>query len=280
MADFPRTRIEDLSVSRLLMGTNWWLGFSHTSAAKDDEIRRAMTPERIARIMEVFLAAGVDGVIGHPDPKLVEAVRIAQDRTGRQVIIFGTPHLNVSGEPGADDDNRRVFDEFARWGCRVCMPHQQTTDALLDRRTRTIRDMDRYCVMMRERGMIPGLSTHMPETPVYADESGLDVATYIQIYNSAGFLMQIEVDWVHRMIWQRARPVIAIKPLAAGKVPPLVGLAFNWSTLRDCDMVCVGTSTPDEAREVIEISLSLLERRMSEVELQKTRSKASVAPEA
>ncbi len=280
MADFPRTKIENLSVSRLLMGTNWWLGFSHTSAAKDDEIKRTMTPDRIAHVMEVFLNAGVDGLIGHPDEKLLAAIDIAQDRTGRKIITLGTPHLDLSGAPEADGNSRRAIDACAEMGCRVCLPHQQTTDALLDRRTRTIRDMDRYCAMIRDAGMIPGLSTHMPEAPVYADETGLDVATYIQMYNAVGFLMQIEVDWVHRMIWQRAKPVITIKPLAAGRVLPLVGLAFNWSTLRDCDMVCVGTSTPDEARDVIEISLSLLERRMSRVELQKTRSKASVEPEA
>ena len=278
MADFPRTKIEDLSISRLLMGINWWLGFSHTSAAKDDQIKRTMTPGRIADVMEVFLHAGVDGLIGHPDEKLLAAIAIAQDRTGRQVITLGTPTLDLSGKPEADGNSRRAIDACAEMGCRVCLPHQQTTDALLDRRARTIRDMDRYAAMIREAGMIPGLSTHMPETPIYADETGLDCKVYIQIYNAIAFLMQIEVDWVHRMIWQRAKPVITIKPLAAGKVPPLVGLAFNWSTIRDCDMVCVGTSTPDEAREVIEISLSLLERRAPEVELQKTRSKASVAP--
>ena len=280
MAGFPRTQIEDLSVSRLLMGTNWWLGFSHTSAAKDDEIKRTMTPERIADVMEVFLNAGVDGLFGHPDEKLLAAIDIAQDRTGRGVIIFGTPHFDLSGATDADANSRRAIDACAEMGCRVCLPHQQTTDALLDRRARVIRDMDRYAAMIRGAGMIPGLSTHMPEAPVYADETGLDCQTYIQIYNPVGFLMQIEVDWVHRMIWQRAKPVITIKPLAAGKVLPLVGLAFNWSTLRDCDMVCVGTSTPDEARDVIEISLSLLERRISRVELQKTRSKASVEPQA
>jgi len=116
----------------------------------------------------------------------------------------------------------------------------------------------------------------MPEAPVYADETGLDVATYIQLYNAVGFLMQIEVDWVHRMIWQCKKPVITIKPLAVNKVLPLVGLAFNWSTIRDQDMVCVGTSTPDEVRECIEISLSILERRTPDVQLQRTRSKASV----
>jgi hypothetical protein len=124
--------------------------------------------------------------------------------------------------------------------------------------------------------MIPGLSTHMPETPTYADECGLDVATYIQIYNAAGFLMQIEIDWVQRMIWGARKPVITIKPLAAGRLPPLVGLGFVWSTIRECDMVCIGTSNPYEAAEVVELSLSILEHRAPRVELQTTRSKQSV----
>ena len=124
--------------------------------------------------------------------------------------------------------------------------------------------------------MIPGLSTHMPEVPVYADETNLDVATYIQIYNAAGFMMQIEVDWVQRMIWGRKKPVITIKPLAAGRLEPLVGLAFVWATLRPIDMITVGCMTADEAREVIEISMALLEQRLPNITLQETRSKASM----
>jgi hypothetical protein len=56
----------------------------------------------------------------------------------------------------------------------------------------------------------------------------------------------------------------------------VVGLAFVWSTLRDQDMVTIGTTTPDEAREVIEISPQLLERRAADYELQRTRSKQSL----
>jgi hypothetical protein len=277
MAEFPRSRIEDLSVSRLVMGTNWWYGYSHTSKAKDDLIKQRMTAEKIAEIVEVFLRAGVDTIVGpRPLPKLLEAVRMAQDRTGRGVIHIGTPTLNVSGTPEAHDENCRILDDFAEVGVRVCMPHQQTTDALADRTTRTLRGMDAFCAMIRERRMIPGLSNHMPEVPVYADETGLDVATYIQMYNAIGFLMQIEVDWVHRVIWQAKKPVLTIKPMAAGRLMPLPGLAFSWATIRDCDMVAVGTQTPDEARELIDISLALLDRRPSPLELQRTRSKASV----
>ena len=72
------------------------------------------------------------------------------------------------------------------------------------------------------------------------------------------------------------KPVITIKPFAAGRLHPFVGLAFNWSTLRPRDMVAVGTMTADEAKELIDISWSLFERRASEVQLQWTRSKATV----
>jgi hypothetical protein len=111
---------------------------------------------------------------------------------------------------------------------------------------------------------------------VYADSTGADVETYIQIYNAAGFLLHIEVDWVMRIIRNAKKPVMTIKPLAAGGLLPVVGLAFVWSTIRDQDMVTIGTTTPAEAREVIEISLDLLEHRIPDYELQKTRSKQSL----
>ena len=266
-------------MSRMIIGTNWFLGYSHTSEAKDRQINETMNRRRIAEVLEVFLRAGVDTMLGmRKEQKIIDAVKDAEDRTGRQCITMGTPTLNLDGTPEAETENARLIDEFAEIGVSVCLPHQMTTDALVNRWTRQIVGMDKYAAMIRERGMIPGLSTHMPETPVYADETGLDVGTYIQIYNAAGFLMQIEVDWVYRMIWERQKPVLTIKPLAAGRLMPLVGLAFSWSTIRPCDMVAVGTMTPYEAEEVIELSLSILEHRKSDVELQWTRSKSSITP--
>jgi hypothetical protein len=124
--------------------------------------------------------------------------------------------------------------------------------------------------------MIPGLSTHMPETIIYADDTKIDIETYIQIYNATGFLMQVETDWVMKIIKNAAKPVMTIKPLAAGRLLPISGLAFVWSTIRYQDMVTIGTTTADEAREVIDISLELMEHRIPEYELQRTRSKSSI----
>ncbi len=281
MAEFPRTEVGGISLPRLIAGTNWFAGYSHKTKAKNALITDTLDAKRIADILEVFVKAGVDAVYGmSPGDAVDNAIRIAEDRTGRRVIRIAIPTLKVAGTPEARDENARILDEHAAIGVDILMPHQQATDALVERKTRSIPGYAEMAKMIRERGMTPGLSTHMPETIVYADESGVDAETYIQIYNATGFLMQIEIEWVHHVIENAKKPVICIKPFAAGRITPFVGFSFVWNTIREQDMVCVGTMSPREAEECIEISLATLERRRPDVELQRTRSKSSIEPKA
>jgi len=276
MTEFPRTMVGGVSLPRLIVGTNWFLGYSHTSSAKDRFIQTYQDRGSIAEILTVFAERGVDAVMAPVSALLSEAIEEAQDRTGRKIIQILTPHFNIVPGGPAETEPERVFDACRKLGASFCMPHQCVTDALIDRMRKEIRDMDRYSRMIRERGMIPGLSTHMPEAVVIADDTNADVETYIQLYNSAGFLMQVEADWVMRIIKNARKPVMTIKPLAAGRLLPAVGLAFVWNTIRDQDMVTIGTTTPDEAREIIDLSLDFLNRRLPENPLQTTRSKQSL----
>jgi hypothetical protein len=68
----------------------------------------------------------------------------------------------------------------------------------------------------------------------------------------------VETDWLQRIFHNARKPIMTIKPLAAGRLPP-IGLAFVWNTLRDCNMVTIGTLSPYEAAEAIELSLSFLD---------------------
>ncbi len=272
--EFPRTIVGGVSLPRLLIGTNWFLGYSHTSLAKDQFIKDYQTRERIAAMLETFLDYGVDAVMGPLSDHLEQSICEAEQRSGRKLIRIYTPSFEFDSQAGPSAE--QAFDQCAEYQATFCLPHQCVTDALVDRRSGTIRDLATYTSMIRERGMIPGLSTHMPETVVYADRMKADVETYIQIYNSAGFLMQVEADWVMRIIREAKKPVMTIKPLAAGRLLPVAGLAFVWSTIRECDMVTIGTTTPDEARECIQLSLDLLSGRTPQNALQKTRSKQSL----
>jgi hypothetical protein len=276
MHEFPRTTVGGVSISRLIIGTNWFLGYSHSSVAKDKFITNFQTRNKIADTLEVFLEYGIDSVMGPPSDLLYEAIQEAQDRIGRQLISILTPTFNILPGGPQELEPERVFDLCQALGATFCLPHQCVTDVLLDRMNKQIRDIDRYTNMIRERGMVPGLSTHSPDTIVIADKSGADVETYIQIYNASGFLMHVEVDWIMRIINTAQKPVMVIKPLAAGRLLPAVGLTHVWNTIRDQDMVTIGTTTPDEAREVIDISLDVLNRRIPDYDLQVTRSKQTL----
>ena len=276
MTQFPRTMVGGVSLPRMLVGTNWFLGYSHTSHAKDQFIKAYQSRDRIAQVLSVYMEYGIDAVMGPLSDHLEGAICDVEQRTGRSVTRILTPIFSLVPGGPAQEEPEAILDRTKQLNATFCMPHQAVTDALVDRRARVIRDLDRYTKMIRDRGMIPGLSTHMPESVIYADNASADVETYIQIYNAAGFLMQVEADWVMRIIRNAKKPVMTIKPMAAGRLLPVVGLAFAWNTIRDQDMVTVGTTTPEEAREVIEISLDLLNRRLPDNELQRTRSKASL----
>jgi hypothetical protein len=273
MDKFPRTTVGGVSLPRMIIGTNWFLGYSHTSLAKDKFIKELQTREHIAKVLTVFLENGVDAMLAPPSQHMEDAIQEAEDKAGKRMIRILIPSFSLLPGGPPENEPEAVLDRAKELGATFCLPHQCVTDALADRMHGVIRNIDRYTAIIRERGMIPGLSTHMPETVVIADKTGADVETYIQLYNAAGFLMQVEADWVMRIISDAKKPVMTIKPLAAGKLLPVVGLAFVWNTIRDQDMVVIGTTTPDEAREVIDLSLTLLERRLPDNELQRTRSK-------
>lgn len=73
---------------------------------------------------------------------------------------------------------------------------------------------------------------------------------------------------------------MTIKPMAVGQIRPFQALQFVWNTFRPIDMVTVDTMSPKEAAECIEMSLGILERRNAQVDLQETRSEASIKHKA
>ena len=194
-----------------------------------------------------------------------EAVRYAEEKSGKKMIVIDTPIMNVDDNPTARMEAREVIRRSKAAGADFCFLHHSTVEQLVNKNKHEIVRLGDYTQMIREEGMIPGLSAHMPELILYSDENGYDVETYIQLYNCMGFLMQIEVETIASIINNAKKPVMTIKPMAAGRVSPYVGLNFVWNTIRPCDMVTVGCFHPEEAEEDIEISLAAIERRFPEI---------------
>lgn len=277
---FPRTQVETVSLSRMLIGTNWLLGWSHTSVSADEMIKRRYdSAEAFKPILETYLRHGVDSIMAPfgLSPELTRAVKETEQHMGREIIMIDTPTLDVTDSAQARQASERMVRDSAKRGAKLCLIHHSAAEQLVNKNLGQILRLDDYTRMIRDAGMVPGLSAHMPELVVYSDQNGYDVGTYIQIFNCMGFLMQVEIETVASIIHNAQKPVMTIKSMAAGRCSPYVGLTFSWNAIRPQDMVTVGAFSPDEAEEDIEISLAAIEHRFPDLEKRSSPNQTQAA---
>jgi len=269
---FPTTNIGGIEISRLMIGSNTFHGFSHFSSARDNWLRQHFTSERIYEVMRYCAEQGLNATIAIQRKDYKEIMERVEKDTGVHINYIATP-------AGATlDDLKRGVDEAADLGCEFCWPHTSWTDVRVLASENRIHEGPEALEYIRKKGMIPGWSTHRPETVVVSDRAGYDCAGYVQIFNSIGFLCAIETDWERNIIQGTPKPVVSIKPLGAGRIMPPTGLGFVYSNIKPIDTVVIGMMSVQEAEEDIRIARQCIEQscRGPEVELQYTRSKAAL----
>jgi len=114
MEKFPRTTVGGVSLPRLLIGTNWFLGYSHISHAKDTFIQTLQTRERITDIIGVFLDNGINAVVGPACESLQQCKEACYDNKtpcSREIVAFSRICVCLEYNPGSghghDRDNHQ-----------------------------------------------------------------------------------------------------------------------------------------------------------------------------
>ncbi len=272
-AKFPETTIGGVKMSRLLIGTNMFGGWSHISAARDTWLRNYFTTERIVEVLAACTERGLNGMVSPVLPKFADALKMHEDKTGRTIHWVATPG-NGGGPTGATIEEE--IDWAAAHGAKFILPHPCWTDTRIMVEKREIVGLDDIIKRVRGHGLVPGVSTHLPETVVVCDKHPYDVETYIQILNVAGFLMHIETDWCAKVVQEAKHPVLCIKPLASGRVLPATGFRWTYENSKPEDVVVAGFMSVEEAMEDIDICLEVLTGRKYEAVMQVTRSKRAL----
>jgi len=128
VSEFPRTMVGGVSMPRLICGTNWMLGFSHFSAAKDRLIRELFdTPSKVARVLEVFVGHGCNAVMSMSSDFMGQVILEAQQKTGVPIIWVATPSYPDMNNP---DTWKQAVEHAKRVGATFCFPHTSVTDRL------------------------------------------------------------------------------------------------------------------------------------------------------
>ena len=265
---FPRTTVGGISMPRMIMGINWLFGYSHTGPAADAGIKeKYQRPEDFLPVFRAYLDRGVDAILGpiSNHPLGLAAIRHAEDVLCKKITIIDTPTLNVTDSAEARREARAAIKRSREVGSTFSLIFHASAEELVNKNLRQIPRLPDYLYMIREEGMLPGLSAHMPELITYSDENEYDVETYMQIFNCMGFLMQVEVEAIAKIIHNAKKPVMTFKAMAAGRCTPYVGLTFAWNAIRNQDMVVVGAGSALEVEEDVEISLAALEHRFPNI---------------
>ena len=104
---------------------------------------------------------------------------MAEQKAGKKIIIIDTPILNVDDNVHARKEAEDNIKLSKKNGATLCFPHHASAEQLVNKNKHTLDRLPDYLSMVRQNGMIPGLSAHMPELIVYSDENNYDVESYI-----------------------------------------------------------------------------------------------------
>ncbi len=113
--------------------------------------------------------------------------------------------------------------------------------------------LNEWIDMIRDAGARPAAPTHSPGTTIpLLDDLGFEA--YLAPVNPAGYGMEPDVESTLKALERTKKVVIAIKPLAAGKLSPEKSV-FKY-IYRYADSIAVGITTEEEMDETYSAALA------------------------
>ena len=258
-------RIGTSNVTRLIVGSNPFSGFSHQGHDEDREMVHYWTCARIKEALRQAEAVGINTLIARGDHHMMRVLLEYWDEGGK-VQWFGQtcPEL---GPP------ETTMEKMAHAGAPACHIHGGYVDHLLANG-----QMDKLIPTVehaRKIGIAIGVGGHVPAVFRWAEEH-LDVDYYMCSYynpiprkdqpqHQHGYneaYLEEDRRAMTELIQGLSKPVIHYKVMAAGRNDPAEALQYVARSMRPTDAVCVGIFTkhkPDMLKE----DAMLLERSLA-----------------
>lgn len=253
MPRLPVVRFGKHEVTRLVVGTNPFFGYSHFNMILDQSMREYMTQER--RI-ETLLAAeryGINTWQFHFSDQTVADYQLMRERGGKLQFFILTE--------GPMSKDFSLVTRYAKLGPIGIAHHGNRTDERFrEKRMDVVREFTRIA---RDAGVMVGVSTHNPEVVDYIESAGWDIDYYMCCFFRVSrtveetraalggeaplgeSFLEKDPERMTRAIRSTRRPVLAFKILGAGRVGytrEKIEAAFRYaySNIKPGDAAIVG----------------------------------------
>jgi len=230
----PTVRIGTLEVSRLILGSNPFWGYSHKSPQLDEEMKRHHTDERIIQILDEAADCGLTTVTSPPDERWVKLWARYLENGGRLKTWISQCHGNPGQMPEEIDRSIKAGAQaiFIQ-GARVEEQFGQGNFSVLQS----------WIERIKEAGLPAGAAAHWPEIHPELERRKFPTDFYYQcLYNASksNDYGAAEREKAIATIGRLEKPVIAYKILAAGRLTASEGFEYALGHIRRKDGVCVG----------------------------------------
>jgi len=260
-------KIGHLKVSRFILGSNPFSGFSHQGEARDREMMRFYTTAKIKETLRQAEGLGINSVIGRADKHMIRVLMEYWNEGGKIQWLAQTC-------PGVGPTDMVLW-EAIEGGCKACHVHGGTMDYLVAQGKTD--EAKRAVDSLRERGLPAGVAGHQARVFQWA-EKNLPVDYYMcSYYNPSNrekrpehihgaeetYLEEDRAEMI-AMISGLSKPAIHYKVLAAGRNNPDEAFKVCCGAMRPQDMVCVGVShgdNPGQLEENVRLFQKHLEAR-------------------
>jgi hypothetical protein len=256
-----------VKVSRFILGSNPFSGFSHQSPEVDMQMKRYFTVAHIKQTIQEAESLGVNTILARADHHVTRMLMEYWDEGGKAQWFaqtcpeLGTPEVSIV--------------RAADCGARACHIHGGVMDYLLAQNR--LDEVPPLIDMIRQKGMLAGIAGHNPMVFEWAEEH-LDTDYFMCCYyNSAHRDQRAEhvsgmKEWfldedrtvMATLIQRLSRPVVHYKILAAGRNDPAEAFAYAARHMRSHDAVCVGVY-PKDTTGMLREDVRLLEESLAAV---------------
>jgi hypothetical protein len=233
-AGLPTIRLGTLEVSRLILGSNPFWGYSHRSPQLDEEMRRHHTDERIIQILDEAAECGLTAVASPPDERWRRLWTRYQENGGRLKIWISQCH-------GNPDQMISEIDRSIEAGARAIFIQGLRVEEQFGRGNfDTLRSWIEH---INEAGLPAGAAAHWPEIHPELERRNFPTYLYYQcMYNvsKTNDYSPAERERAVATIARLGKPVVAYKILAAGRLAASEGFEYAFNHIKRKDGVCVG----------------------------------------
>jgi hypothetical protein len=181
----PTVRIGKHEISRMILGSNPFYGYSHASRVLDQHMREWGTPEHVTEALHEAEKYGITTFQTNGGDREISDIERHREQGGKLHAI-----ALIKEKPE---------DVVARMHPIAVAHHGEVTDVAF--RTQKMEDVREFTRRARQTGVLVGVSTHKPEVIDYIEEHGWDV------------------DFFMGCVYNRSRTPEEIRTLLNGELP-------------------------------------------------------------